>query len=132
MTGTLSAGLSSIFPALMIAPVLLSDYNGGKMDLKSTHFRILTIIACLFGLIIPVLGSNPISAQIATQIVQVFILPVVIGGIIILLNRKNLMGKYKAGILMNAGLISAFVFSCLISYTGILAIIEMLKSITTF
>lgn len=42
-------------------------------------------------------------------------------------NKKKLMGKYKAGIMMNMGLISAFFFSCLISYTGILAIIDMFK-----
>lgn len=127
MTGTLSAGLSSIFPALMIAPMLYSDFKGEKLNFKSRNFRILTIIASLFGLIIPILGSNPISAQIASQIVQVFILPVVVGGIILLMNRKKLMGKYKAGILMNIGLISAFFFSCLISYTGVLAIIDMFK-----
>lgn len=31
--GTLSAGLSSIFPCLMIVPLMLGDYNEGKLDL---------------------------------------------------------------------------------------------------
>lgn len=125
MTGTLSAGLSSIFPILMVAPVLYSDYQGNKLDLKSPHFRKLTLTACIVGLTIPVLGSNPIIAQIATQVVNVFILPVVVGSIIFLLNSKKLMGKHRAGLKMNIGLVTAFIFSCLISYTGVLGLINL-------
>ncbi|MFA7218713.1 MAG: Nramp family divalent metal transporter [Dehalococcoidales bacterium] len=125
MTGALSAGLSSIFPILMVAPILYSDFKGDKLDLKSRHFKVLTAIAGVLGLLVPVLGSNPIAAQITTQVVNVFILPIVVGGIIFLINNKKLMGKHKAGIMMNVGLITAFVFSCLISYTGVLAIIEL-------
>ncbi|NLX67330.1 MAG: Nramp family divalent metal transporter [Bacteroidales bacterium] len=125
MTGALSAGLSSIFPILMVAPILYSDLKGDKLDLKSRHFKVLTAIAGVLGLLVPVLGSNPIAAQITTQVVNVFILPIVVGGIIFLINNKKLMGKHKAGIMMNVGLITAFVFSCLISYTGVLAIVEL-------
>jgi manganese transport protein len=127
MTGALSAGLSSIFPILMVAPILYSDYKGDKLDLKSRHFKILTAIACLIGLVVPILGTNPIVAQIATQVVNVFILPVVVGSIIVLINREKLMGKHKAGIKLNIALVTAFIFSCLISYTGVLAIINMLS-----
>jgi len=127
MTGTLSAGLSSIFPILMVAPLLYSDYKGDKMDLKSRHFKILTAIAGILGLFVPIMGSNPIAAQITTQVVNVFVLPIVVGGIIFLVNKENLMGKHKASVLMNIGLITAFIFSCLISYTGVLAIIELLE-----
>ena len=125
MTGALSAGLSSIFPILMVAPILYSDYKGDKLDLKSKHFKVLTAIAAALGLIVPVLGSNPIAAQIATQVVNVFILPVVVGGIIFLINDRKLMGNHKAGILMNMGLITAFIFSCLISYTGVLGLMKL-------
>lgn len=125
MTGALSAGLSSIFPILMVAPILYSDYKGDKLDFKSKHFKVLTIIACVIGLTVPVLGSNPIVAQIATQVVNVFILPVVIVSIIILINNKKTMGVQKAGILLNSALVTAFVFSCIISYTGVMAIINL-------
>ena len=33
--GTLSAGLSPIFPCLMIVPLMLGDYSLGKLDIKS-------------------------------------------------------------------------------------------------
>jgi len=125
ITGVLSAGLSSIFPILMIAPILYSDYKGDKLDLKSINFKILAAIAGIFGLIIPVLGTNPIVSQIASQVVNVFVLPVVVGAIFILINKEKLMGKHKAGIMINLGLIAAFIFSCIISVTGVIAIINL-------
>ncbi len=127
LTGTLSAGLSSVFPILMVAPLLISDYRAGVLDMRSTMFRILTGIACLFGLIVPIFGANPIAAQIATQVAGVFVLPLVIAGIAYLVNRKDLMGDYRAGLLLNIGLGAAFVFSCIISYTGILALMKFFR-----
>ncbi len=125
MTGALSAGLSSIFPILMVAPIMYSDYKGDKLDLKSKHFKIFTAVACVLGLMVPVLGANPILAQIATQVVNVFILPLVVGSIIVLINRESLMGKHKAGLFMNISLGMAFIFSCLVSYTGVISLISI-------
>ncbi|WP_394697665.1 divalent metal cation transporter [uncultured Sunxiuqinia sp.] len=41
MTGALSAGLSSIFPILMVAPIMYSDYKGNKLDLRSNILKFL-------------------------------------------------------------------------------------------
>lgn len=127
MVGTLSAGLSSIFPILMVAPLLIADYKSGELDTNSKMFKAITAIACVFGLTVPILGANPIIAQIATQVASVFVLPLVIGGIFFLVNSRKLMGKHKAGLLLNAGMITAFIFACLISYTGALALNELFK-----
>lgn len=124
MFGAMSAGLSSIFPILMVLPLLIGDYKQGKMDLKSPTFKVLAAIACLVGLVVPVFGVNPIMAQIATQVASVFILPVVIGGILVLINRKSLMGEHKANLFFNVALFAALMFSLVISYTGILGLIE--------
>jgi len=121
--GTLAAGLSSIFPILMIAPILIADYQKGELDLKSTQFKIMTGAACLIGLTVPVLGVNPINAQILTQVFNVFILPLVIIGMMILINRKELMGEHKAGIGLNIGMTSALIFA----YNGVVAIIEKMN-----
>jgi len=125
LVGTLSAGLSSIFPILMVAPLLIADYRAGELDTNSTLFRILAGVACLFGLIVPVLSINPIVAQITTQVATVFILPVVILGIAYLVNKKEYMGKHEPGILLNLGLLAAFIFSCIISYTGVIALKDL-------
>lgn len=125
MVGTMGAGLSSIFPILMVLPLLVGDYKNGKMETRSTNFRVLTAIGCLVGLIIPIIGMNPILAQIATQVVNVFVLPLVIILIIIIINRKSFMKEFTPSIFLNVVLFLALLFSLFISYTGVLAIKEL-------
>ena len=121
--GTISAGLSSIFPCLMIAPLLIADYQSGELDVNSRQFRIITACASVFAMLIPVFGVNPIKAQLLTQVFNVFVLPLVIIGIAILINKKSLMRQYKSTIWLNLGLGLALFFSLMISYSGVLAII---------
>ncbi|MDH3709203.1 MAG: Nramp family divalent metal transporter [Cyclobacteriaceae bacterium] len=128
LLGTMSAGLSSIFPIMMIAPMLIADFQSGKLDTKSTQFRVLVIIASIIGLIVPILDANPVQAQILTQVFNVFVLPLVIVGIMILVNSKRLMGAYRAGIILNVGMAAAFVFSCVISYNGVLGVIQYFQN----
>jgi Mn2+/Fe2+ NRAMP family transporter len=120
--GTLSAGLSSVFPCLLIAPLLIEDYRSGKLDTKSRQFRIITGVASVLALAIPVLGFNPIHGQLLTQVFNVFVLPLVVAGIIVVVNKRNLMGEHVAGHGLNVLLGLAFLFSVVISYNGILAI----------
>ncbi|NAS11457.1 divalent metal cation transporter [Flavobacteriaceae bacterium R33] len=122
--GTLSAGLSSIFPILLIAPILIADYQSGELDTSSRQFKSITAFACLFALIVPIFGSNPVEIQILSQIFNVFVLPLVIVGIILLINNKKLMKGNKTGIWVNIGLIAALFFSLVISYNGILALVN--------
>jgi len=120
--GTLSAGLSSVFPCLLIAPLLIEDYRSGKLDTQSKQFRIITGIASVLALTIPVVGFNPIKGQLLTQVFNVFVLPLVVAGIIVVINNKKLMGSHSAGYLLNTLLGLAFLFSVLISYNGVLAV----------
>jgi Mn2+/Fe2+ NRAMP family transporter len=122
--GTLSAGLSSIFPCLLIAPLLLADYQSGELDTDSRQFKIVTFIACLVALIVPIFGSNPIQMQILSQVFNVFVLPVVILGIILMLNKDDIMKGYKTSIWVKIGLYGALFFSCVISYNGVLALLD--------
>ena len=120
--GALSAGLSSIFPCLLIAPLLVADYQSGILDTNSRQFRIITAIACLVALIGPAFGANPIEIQILSQVFNVFVLPLVIIGIILMLRNKKVMKDYKTSIGVYAGLLSALFFSLVISYNGIIAL----------
>jgi len=122
--GTLSAGLSSIFPILLIAPILIADYQSGELDTSSKQFKVITAFACLFALIVPVFGSNPVEMQIVSQIFNVFVLPLVIIGILFLINNKKLMKEFKTSIWINIGLFLALIFSCVISYNGVVALLH--------
>ena len=122
--GALSAGLSSIFPCLLIAPLLVADYQSGTLDTNSRQFRIITAIASMVALIGPVFGANPIEIQILSQVFNVFVLPIVVLGIILLLSSKKVMKDYKTSLGVYIGMYAALFFSLVISYNGILALTE--------
>ncbi|MEL0650632.1 Nramp family divalent metal transporter [Algibacter sp. TI.3.09] len=122
--GALSAGLSSIFPCLLIAPLLIADYQSGELDTNSRQFRIITAVACMVALIGPAFGANPIEIQILSQVFNVFVLPIVVFGIILMLSSKKVMKDYKTSLGVYIGLYAALFFSLLISYNGIVALLE--------
>jgi len=126
VVGLLSAGLSSIFPIMMLAPELISDYKEGEMQTGTPLFKILTGIAALVGLTIPILGTSPVITQIASQVTLVFVLPLVILLMIFLINKRSLMGNARPSIIFTILMGLAFIFSCLVSYTGIVALGRLL------
>lgn len=119
--GTLSAGLSSIFPCLMIVPLMLGDYNSGKLDVTSVRFKLITGIASILALSVPVFGFNPIKGQIFTQVFNVFALPLVVVSFLILWNRKNANLPDKK-LWTNIIMMGAFIFSVIIMINGLLDI----------
>lgn len=119
--GTLSAGLSSIFPCLMIVPLMLGDFNSGKLDVRSKRFKMITGLASLLALSVPVFGFNPIKGQIFTQVINVFGLPLVVICFLVLWNRKDIHVPSKR-VWTNIILIAALIFSVIIMVNGLMDI----------
>ena len=128
MVGVLAAGLSSIFPILMVAPILVSDYRSGKMETDTPLFRWICLGACVWGLVVPALGGNPILVTVAAQISNVFVLPLTVLAILLLLNDGKLMGNYRAGLIINTVLGLALVFSLAVAYSGAKAVSALFSS----
>jgi manganese transport protein len=111
VTGIIAAGLSSIFPNMLLLPWLISDYRGTPRDLTSKLFRIMVVLVTLSGLIIPLFGGKPIVIMIASQAFSPLMMPLLIIFLLILLNSKKVMGDHKVGFWLNAGLATTLVFS---------------------
>ena len=126
MAGTLAAGLSSVFPIMMVAPLLASDWRNGRMETRTRSFRVVCLLAAAWGLVVPALGENPVGVTIAAQVSNVFVLPLTVGAIGWLLNRRDVMGTHRAGVAMNALLAAAFVFSLAVAYAGAQALMQTL------
>lgn len=129
VTGVLGAALSSMIPILMLAPLLISDYTNKPVNYRGPLFRVLCALALLFGLIVPVLGANPVFAMLISQVFQVFILPLVIFVIMYLLNKSELMGEQKAGPMMNILMLFTFLFTLIISWQGIQGLVESVHTL---
>jgi len=111
VTGIIAAGLSSIFPNMLLLPWLISDYRGISRDLTTKLFRVLVVLVTLSGLFIPIFGGRPIVIMIASQAFSPLMMPLLIIFLLIMLNSKKVMGNDKIGFWLNAGLTTTLLFS---------------------
>jgi Mn2+/Fe2+ NRAMP family transporter len=114
--GIVGAGISSIFPIILIAPWLISDYTGKERNIRSPMYRILGLVGVMFGFGMQFIDTTPPLLMIFSQAFQALILPAVAIPIFILINRKSLMRDHVAGTMMNIGLIAVILYSLLTSY----------------
>jgi len=117
--GIVGAGISSIFPIILIGPWLISDYTGRKRDIRSPMYRILGLVGVLFGFGMQFINTTPPLLMVFSQAFQALILPAVAIPIFILINRKSLMKEYVAGTWMNISLVVIILYSFLTSYFAI-------------
>jgi Mn2+/Fe2+ NRAMP family transporter len=117
--GIAGAGISSIFPIILIAPWLISDYTGKERNIKSPMYRILGLAGILFGFGMQVIKTTPPLLMVGSQAFQALILPAVAIPVFFLINRKNLMGSNKARYSMNIALVCVIIFSLVTSYFAI-------------
>ena len=129
MMGILGAAMSSMIPILMLAPLLISDYWNKPVKYKGPQFRILSGVAILFGLVVPILKFKPVFAMIVSQAFQVFLLPIVVLAMMYLINRKDLMKENRAGLWLNASLVIIVIFTLIISYQAVIGLIESFGTI---
>jgi len=88
--GIVGAGISSIFPIILIAPWLISDYTGRPRNIRSPMYRILGLIGVLFGFGMQFINTTPPLLMVFSQAFQALILPAVAIPIFILINRNHL------------------------------------------
>lgn len=125
MVGTLAAGLSSIFPIMMVGPLLIGDWRNGRMESRTKTFRFACLLAALWGLVVPAIGKNPVTVTVAAQVSNVFVLPLTVAAIAWLLNRRDVMGMHRAGWIMNSLLAVAFAFSLAVAVSGVRALAKI-------
>jgi len=121
--GIAGAGLSTIFPIVLIAPWLISDYTGRPRNIRSPMYRILGLIGLLFAFGLQFMDKRPPAMMIFSQAFQAMILPAVAIPIFLLINRKNLMKEHSPDTKMNVGIIAVIIFGFI---TGYFAIIELI------
>jgi Mn2+/Fe2+ NRAMP family transporter len=122
VAGIVSAGLSSFFPIMLLGPWLLADYRGEKADLSSWSNRLLVFFVVLMGLFVPIFGARPVFVMLVSQAMISVATPIILILMWVLLNKKELMGKYAATPGLNALMGIIVLFSIGMAVTGIVGI----------
>ena len=117
--GIAGAGLSTIFPIVLIAPWLIADYTGKPRNIRSSQSRWLIFIALLFAFGTVFLEERPPALMVFSQAFQACILPAVAIPIFLLINKNRLMHEHKASKKLNLGIIAVIIFSLITSWFAI-------------
>ena len=125
--GIIGAGLSSIFPNLLLFPWLIADYSGTSRDMKRPLFKLIVVLVALSSLIVPILGGKPVWILIASQALSPFVMPLITLFLIILLNKSEVMKTHKAKLGMNIALGATFIFNCYMLYVALIGFIKFIQ-----
>lgn len=127
VAGIVSAGLSSLFPIILLAPWLIADYRHRPRDMRSTSTRLLVLFAVLLGLVVPIFGGRPVLIMIASQALCAIASPLVILLMMILQNRRDILGDHRARPGLNVWLAVILVFTLLIAVIGVIGVVALVE-----
>jgi Mn2+/Fe2+ NRAMP family transporter len=122
VAGIVSAGLSSLFPHILLAPWLLADLTNQPRDMKRYYNRLIALFTVSLGLVVPIVGGRPVLIMIISQVLAAIATPLIVILMLILLNKEEVMGEYKASMSFNIIMILISLFTIFMAITGIIGI----------
>lgn len=99
--GLFAAGMTSAVTAPLAAAFATSGVLGWQRNLKDWKFKAVWAAIILIGVIFALLGKSPIAAIVFAQAANGILLPLVAIFLLVVMNRKDLLGEFKNGILAN-------------------------------
>lgn len=126
VVGIVAAALSSLFPILLLAPWLFSDYEGKPCDLRSTRSRILIYGVLLCSLIVPLTGWRPVKVVLISQTLTMVATPLVVLFMMILLNNPKVMTANRPKLYQNVVYSLIFLFSLFTAAIGLRGLVDFL------
>lgn len=123
--GLFSAGLSSAIASPMGAAATISSCLRWEGGVKSKKYRLVFAIVIFIGIITSSLGFEPLEVLLIAQALNGIILPLIAILIFVILNKKNMMGKFANGIVLN--IIGLFVV-LVVSFLGVYSLIDAIRS----
>tara|TARA_Y100000588_G_scaffold386284_1_gene481505 strand:+ start:5890 stop:7161 length:1272 start_codon:yes stop_codon:yes gene_type:complete len=127
--GLIAAGVSSQFPNVLMLPWLICDYCGRKRDMTLPRYRIIVFIISLLGLVVPVFNAKPIVVMILSQAFNAVILPLTVGCLIYLSNKRSLVKSYRISGVQNVVLVAILLFSLFTAYIGLSGVWQTITSL---
>lgn len=117
--GIVGAGLSTVFPIVLIAPWLISDYTGKPRNIRSPMYRVLIFTGLLFAFGSVFIAHTSPIIMIFSQAFQACILPAVAIPILFLINKKGIVNSNTASMGLNLGVIAVIIFAFVTTYFAI-------------
>ena len=117
--GIVAAGVSSQFPNVLMLPWLICDYTETEREMTLPKYRVMVFLISLLGLVVPLFNARPVAIMVMSQAFGAIILPLTVGCIFYLTNRKDLMGEHKNKLIKNIILTIIMLFALFMSYLAV-------------
>ncbi|MDN6629753.1 MAG: Nramp family divalent metal transporter [Staphylococcus equorum] len=123
--GLFAAGLSSAIASPTGAAATISSLLGWKGGMQSKKYKLVFVVIIIIGIITSALGFEPLQVLLIAQALNGMILPIIAILIFIIINKKNLMGRFVNTLWLNiiGGLVVLTV-----SFLGIYSLIDAITS----
>ncbi len=99
--GLFAAGITSAITAPLAAAYVANECFGWKPSLKSLRFRMVWMTILFLGIIISSIGYKPIEIIQFAQIANGILLPLIVGFLLWVVNRKGVLGSNTNSIFQN-------------------------------
>jgi NRAMP (natural resistance-associated macrophage protein)-like metal ion transporter len=115
--GLCAAAFSSMMVNSVIGGGLLADGLGMGRSMNDRSTKIFIIAILLIGMIVALFfRGNAIYALIMAQASSILAVPLIAVGLLLILNNKKVMGRYRNNLLQNIIAVAGFIVVCLMVY----------------
>ena len=114
--GLLGSVLSTMVSQCLVSGYIITDILGWEADLTAKRFKISEFVVTLFGVIVPLIGWNAFAVSSYGSGFNLTFFPIVSIMMLIIANKKDVMGDKKASTLFNVLCIIAILFSLLATW----------------
>ncbi|WP_339182932.1 Nramp family divalent metal transporter [Oceanobacillus sp. FSL W7-1293] len=123
--GLFAAGFSSAIASPMGAAVTVSSFMRWEGGFANKKYKTVFSVVIILGIITSAIGFEPLEVLLVAQALNGIILPLIAIFILVVVNRKNAMGKYVNPLWLNiiGGLVTAVVF-----FLGTYSLVDAISS----
>lgn len=124
--GLFAGGLTSAITAPLAASYAVCGALGWSQALDDKKFRLVWASVLFCGTLFAAVGTKPLVAIMFAQVANGFLLPVVAIFLLLVMNRRQLLGEYCNGLLANALGITVVVIATGLGAAKLLQVFELL------
>ncbi len=124
--GLFAAGITSAITAPLAAAFVASGCLGWSANLKSAKFRAVWMLILGLGVVFSTIGFKSIEIIKFAQVANGLLLPIIAGFLLWVMNKSNVLGKYKNSKLQNVLGIVILVITIFLGAKGILSVFKLI------
>jgi len=123
--GLFSAGFSSAIASPMGAAATVSSFMRWKGGFQNKMYKMIFAIVIIIGIVTSAVGFEPLEVLLIAQALNGMILPLIAVFIMIVINKKGLMGEFKNSTALN---VAGWIITAVVTFLGLYSFIDAVTS----